>query len=280
MKIQINDDFDMKKIADSGQAFRIRCFDDGTFRFITGNSTVDIKYIHKEENTAACSADIEVSCSEKEWENIWVPYFDISRNYSDIRHRVPESDEFLSRAAASGRGLRILRQDPFETMITFIISQRKNIPAIKSAVETLCRNYGEKISAEREDLYLFPVPEKLAALSEDDLRGCNLGYRAPYVLDAAKKVSEEIIDLEKIDSLSDEDLLEKLKDVKGIGKKVANCIALFAYGRVGLAPIDTWISKVIEQKYDGIDPFPAYGSTAGIMQQYIFYYAQTHKDEF
>ena len=124
-----------------------------------------------------------------------------------------------------------------------------------------------------EPLFAFPTVEELSLATERDLNTCKLGYRTPYILDAVQKVKGGDIDLSEIASLSDEDLLNKLMTIHGVGIKVASCVALFAYNRKGIAPVDTWIRKMIDAHYSGINPFPSYGSVAGVMQQYVFFSA-------
>ncbi|MGN0308051.1 MAG: DNA-3-methyladenine glycosylase family protein [Lachnospiraceae bacterium] len=278
MIISITDDFDLKKIADSGQCFRVKAMEDGTYRFITGEQVLYIRKLSKE--ALSSSEYFEVSCSEEIWKTVWYPYFDLERSYANIRQRIGPRDKYMLSAAENGRGIRILRQDPWEMLITFIISQQKTIPAIKNAVETLSVNYGTSLPLDSEKLYTFPTPQQLSTVTQEMLREYKLGYRAPYIVDAVRQVNSGRLDLHRLSSYSDKKLFEALKQVSGVGEKVANCICLFAYGRTRLAPVDTWIKKVIEQKYKGKNPFPKYRDGAGIMQQYIFYYAQTHKDEF
>ncbi len=267
MQMIIDDDFDMEKIAQSGQCFRVRRMDDGSRRFITGDNVV---YIRDEGDHR-----FSVSCREKEWEDIWFPYFDLGRDYGSIFASERDKNDFTRKAMDHSRGLRILRQDAWETLITFIISQRKNIPAISKAVETLAARYGHRIDTGRELLFSFPTPEELSRADEEDLRSCGLGYRAPYVADAVSRVAEGSTDLSAISKMSDEDLLTELQKVRGVGKKVANCVALFAYGRTGCVPVDVWISRAIEEDCNGQSPFPEFGENAGIIQQYVFYYERT-----
>ena len=165
-------------------------------------------------------------------------------------------------------------------LVTFILSQRKSIPAIQSSVETLAARYGRDLAADGSHLFGFPTAARLARTSEEELRACRLGYRAPYVLDAARQVAEGTLDLAALRGCPNTQLLQALQRVKGVGEKVAACIGLFAYGHLALAPIDTWIRKIIDQVYGGADPFPAYGETAGILQQFAFYYALKHKADF
>lgn len=182
------------------------------------------------------------------------------------------------RSGLAGAGIRILRQDAWEMLVTFIISQRKNIPAIQACVETLCTRYGAPLLQPGGNvLYAFPTAQALAAAGEQALRDCALGYRAPYVLAAAQAVAAGALDLAALETLPDARLLEALMQQHGVGIKVANCVALFAYGRMECAPVDVWIQRVIDQHYAGQNPFPAYGN-AGILQQWMFYFARSEKE--
>ena len=265
MIIRIDDDFDLKKIQISGQCFRVKECEPGLFRFITGKKLV---YIKKDEGDDKA---FEVSCSKGEWKKVWEPYFDMGRSYSEICAKERGKHDFTDRAIDCGQGLRILKQDKWEMLISFIISQRKSIPAISSAVEAVAKRFGTCID-EKESVYAFPTPQEMAAATLDDLKDCGLGYRAPYVLDAIHKVLGGELELEAIDKLEDEVLFEKLMEVHGVGMKVSNCVCLFAYARMGRAPVDVWIARAIDEEFGGVNPFPEYGENAGIIQQYIFYY--------
>lgn len=303
MEILINDDFDLDKITNSGQAFRIKVFEDGRYRFVTENH---ILYIKKNNNTDDRHYDIEMFSAEsrvdnekntgtitdsatfsatavsslEEWNTVWVPYFDLDRSYSSIRSLVPANDKYLKLTADYGIGLRILKQNPWEMLITFIISQRKNIPAIKESVEKICRTYGQTISTPFEEFSLFPSADEMSAATLEELRKCSLGYRDTYILDAVDRVTSGKLALESLGTEDYDTIFNSLLEVRGVGAKVSNCICLFAYAQFSAAPVDTWIAKVIDKYYNGINPFPSYGDVAGIMQQYIFYYAQTHKEDF
>ena len=271
MEVHIPDYFDLKKIADSGQCFRAVLLSDGSYRFLTGDQVLYIQKISDEL--------YEVNCDRDTWEKIWTPYFDLDRSYRDISAAIPADDSFLCQAAQSGAGIRILRQEPWETLVTFIISQRKSIPAIRSMVELLSERYGTPIQTPTETLYTFPTAVQMRDVSEEDFRACKAGYRAPYLCDAVQQVLSGRLDLDSIAALPDQELIAALETVRGVGVKVANCVALFAYGRMACAPVDTWIQKVIQRNYQGKSPFDRYGAVAGIMQQYFFYYAQNHKAE-
>jgi N-glycosylase/DNA lyase len=143
----------------------------------------------------------------------------------------------------------------------------------------LSEKYGVPHDTPYETIYSFPTVDQLSRATAAELSDCKLGYRVPYIIDAIAQVSSHSTDLDDLYSFDDETLLSSLKNVKGVGDKVANCIALFAYGRIALAPVDTWIRKVIDDEYAGVNPFPGYGSVAGIMQQYAFFYAQGRRGE-
>jgi N-glycosylase/DNA lyase len=195
-------------------------------------------------------------------------------DYAAIRAAADPQDTFLVRACDYGRGIRLLRQEPWEMLISFIISQRKNIPAIKTCVESLCARYGEQIEFGGEALFAFPTAERLAALEEAHFLACSLGYRAKYVLAAARLVASGALDLDANGSLNDPELYVSLLTVPGVGEKVANCVMLFGYHRLSRFPRDVWINRVEEREYGGAFPLERYPDTAGVLQQYVFYYAR------
>jgi N-glycosylase/DNA lyase len=264
MLVDIQDDFDLKKIAHSGQCFRVRCFEDDSYRFMTGEH---ILYIRRE-----MEGQFYVSCDAEEWEKVWWPYFDLDRCYSDMFEQNRDRHPFVREAMMFGRGLRVLRQDPWEMLVSFIISQRKSIPAISKSVEMLAEKFGHRVETSCESVFTFPTPKDLEKVSLNGLKECGLGYRVRYVLDAIHKAAEGVLDMEALSAYNDAHLLEALQQVDGVGKKVANCVALFGYGRSACAPVDVWISRAIKDECGGQSPFPLFGDNAGIIQQYIFYY--------
>ena len=275
LTVTINDDFNLEKICESGQIFRMKkdakCSKRPVYTLISGNSILKISKLENNKYS--------LSCSENEFKKTWHPFFNLERNYAQIRNELAGKNEFIDMCLDYGRGLRILTQDPWEMIITFIISQRKSMPAIATCIEALCTSFGNKISIneEQESFYAFPSAEKISMLSEKELLQCGLGYRAEYVLDAARKVSSGWLSIEECKNLPDEKLFSKLCEVRGIGPKVANCIMLFGFGRTSCAPIDVWISRIIEEEFAGKNPFPAFGSYAGIVQQYMFFWKTQHK---
>ena len=271
MEVTIADDFSPEKIMESGQCFRVRSFPDGTYRFITGGSAVYLRSLGE--------GRYDASCTPEEWAEVWTPYFDLERDYTALRRRAEGKHPFVDAAMTAGAGLRILRQDPWEMLLTFILSQRKSIPAIASGVETLAARWGTPIRTEWETLFAFPTAEALGEVTEGELRACALGYRAPYVLDAVRRVGGGELDLAALGQLEDEALFQALQAVRGVGKKVAECVCLFGYGRLSRVPVDVWIDRAIRVKCGGCEPFSRYGADAGVMQQYVFYAMRREKEK-
>ena len=166
-----------------------------------------------------------------------------------------------------------MRQDPFETLISFIISQRKNIPAIRSAVEQICEKFGKVIKTLQGDVSAFPKVDELSEASAYDLSKMSLGYRSAYVWDALAKIRNMDVSLEDLYNENDsEALLETLKKINGVGDKVSACVALYAYHRLECVPVDVWIMRAILEDFAGENVFAAFKEHAGLLQQYVFYY--------
>lgn len=212
--------------------------------------------------------------TNEDFELIWKDYFDLDRNYAEILS-VLSDNEVLKSAGEFAGGIRILRQEPWEALCSFIISQNNNIPRIKGIVERLCENFGEEI---KQGVYSFPTAEKIAALTLEDLALLRSGFRAKYILDAAKKIaSGEII----LDSLRDMPLdlaRAELIKIYGVGEKVADCTLLFGLSHIDAFPKDVWIKRAVEKLFDGVLPECTKGYE-GIAQQYIFHYARMTKLE-
>ncbi|MCR5746340.1 MAG: DNA-3-methyladenine glycosylase 2 family protein [Lachnospiraceae bacterium] len=258
---------DIEQIAESGQCFRMLMTGEGSAKVIAGGRVLEIKALDKGE--------FDLDCDEADFNDFWENYFDLSADYSSYINAIDKDDEFLIKAAKYGDGIRILNQEPFETLISFIISQRKNIPAIRSSVEKICRLCGKKINGED---YAFPEPEAIAALSEKELGNCSLGYRVPYIRETAEMIARGDVDLMSLHTLDDEGLYDKLLSFKGVGKKVANCVMLFAYHRIAAFPVDVWIQRIADTYYDGRFPEEKYPGFAGVLQQYMFFYGRTYRE--
>ncbi len=259
--------FDIKKIADSGQIFRFDEIKDGYFELIAKDKLLYIKEI----SIGEAKNIYEFECSKEEFVDFWENYFDINTDYDYFIEKIDKNDEFLQNAISYAKGIRILKQDKFEMLISFIISQRKSIPAIKSAIKKLSERFGKCIV---KDKYAFPTLEELSKASIKDLEECSLGYRASYILETCKYLTENPTFLDDISNLSDKELVASLCKLKGVGIKVANCTALFGYYKIDSFPIDVWIQKVLDKYYSKGFPYERYDGFAGVIQQYMFYYGR------
>ena len=262
---------DMRKIADSGQIFRFNKVSATEYELLAQNKFLHIKEKSLLEKDGISYSEYEFDCSRKEFEAFWKEYFDLNTDYEKFSKDIPEDDAFLTKAASYGRGVRILKQDSWEMLMSFIISQRKSIPAIKSSIEKLSKMFGEKIDGER---FAFPSANALADASMKELEACSLGYRAPYIKESAKAVAEGDCDLKALCTLDDTELLKALMSLKGVGIKVANCVALFGYYRIDSFPVDVWIKKICDKYYEGSFPVEKYKGYAGVIQQYMFFYGR------
>ena len=212
--------------------------------------------------------------TKEDFELIWKDYFDLDRNYSEILS-VLSGNEVLKTAGEFAGGIRILRQEPWEALCSFIISQNNNIPRIKGIVERLCENFGEKIN---DGVYSFPTAEKIATLTLEDLVVLRSGFRAKYILDAAKKIASGEIVLDSLRDMSLDSARSELIKIYGVGEKVADCTLLFGLSHIDAFPKDVWIKRAVEKLFGGVLPECTKGYE-GIAQQYIFHYARMTKLE-
>ena len=264
MILEIRDDFDLRRIADSGQCFRWARSGDG-WRILSGDRCLHI---------APCpDGRYALDCTEADFAAVWRDYFDLSEDYAAIRARIDPADAFLRAAAAQQEGIRILRQAPWETLVSFIISQNKNIPAIRCAIENLAEACGDaRTDAAGEAYYAFPSPEALAALDDEALRRCGLGYRCAYVRAAAEAVCAGALDLDALRDAEESRAMEALTGLHGVGVKVASCVSLFGLHHLNAFPQDVWIKRILAREYPAGYPFSAYAPWNGVYQQYMFAY--------
>lgn len=256
--------FNIAQICDSGQCFRMRELEEGWYEVIAGDHYLTVR----QEGELCC-----FSCSEEEFEKFWVRYFDLEEDYGSYIDRIDQEDEYLCRAAAFGSGIRILRQDLWEMIVSFLISQQNNIVRIRKCIGNICAAYGErKQTPEGIPYEAFPGPEALAKASEEDLKTCNLGYRSKYVLRTAQSVADGEINLDGIFRMDYEGAKTELLKFYGVGEKVADCICLFALHHLQAFPVDTHIRQVMEEHYAQGFPMERYHGYEGVIQQYIFYY--------
>lgn len=260
--------FDIEQIANSGQVFRVTKEEKG-YRFLSKDKSI---YINQKNN------NISFNCSLEDYKDYWEEYFDLNTNYEDILNKINSNDEFLQKCYFYGNGIRILKQDLFETIISFIISQRKSIPAIKSCIETLCKKFGKlQIDVYGKKYYSFPTYEDLKEISLNDLQGLSLGYRDKYIYQLIRDLHSNQLNLIRLKKNTKEEQEKKLLEIYGVGKKVMNCISLFSLHNLNAFPIDIWIQRILDEKYEGTFPYTEY---QGLLQQYIFFYALNHKKEF
>lgn len=263
-----NQYFSVSQICRSGQCFRLDPAEDGFYELIAGSRFLKLK-----ADNGGTAGKTVLYCSRKEYESFWREYFDMDTRYEEYLSGIDPEDEYLRAAGQYGSGIRILRQDVWEMIITFILSQQNNIPRIKGLIRAISREYGEKMGTKEGKSYdAFPVPERLAAATEEELRALKLGYRSRYICGTARMAASGEVDLEQVKQMDYPEARAELMKLPGIGGKVADCICLFALHHMDAFPVDTHIQKVLDARYGGKFPFEKYRGCAGVMQQYIFYY--------
>lgn len=262
-------DFDVGRVFDCGQCFRFDVTRDvGGATSASGIALGRLLEIVQDGDLLLIK-----NCTEDEFERVWAHYLALDVDYESINSALGGgSDTVMREAVACSRGIRILRQDGWEALCSFIISQNNNIPRIKKIIGALCAAYGEPIVTESGTYYTFPSAGRIAALSVDEIFALRTGFRAAYISDAAKKVASGEIDVAGIASMTTGQAAEYLCGIKGVGPKVASCALLFGFDRGDCFPIDVWVKRVLAKYYpDGFD-YKALGDMAGIAQQYLFYY--------
>ena len=271
--------FDPIHIFECGQCFRWNKEKDGSFTGVFKSNVVNVK---KEKGKV-----IFKGISKGNLKQECIEYFDLKRDYESIKNKLSKIDDNLKNSIKYGNGIRILNQDLWETLISFIISANNNIPRIKGIIEKLSQKYGNKIIWNDTEYYTFPTPEELSKASVSDLRKLGLGFRDIRVYETTKIINEN---KEKLQELEDEkdvnELRELLLEFQGVGPKVADCIMLFStLKRLEVFPIDVWVRRVINELYiknedetkvnkKEIEQLAKekYGNLAGIAQQYLFYW--------
>lgn len=258
------DNFNISQICDSGQCFRMVQRDDNLYSIISSD-----RYLELEQHGRECC----FHCSEEEYESFWKMYFNLDEDYAFYISKIDPDDSYLKNVAQFGYGIRILRQNLWEMIVSFLISQQNNITRIRRCIHNICECYGEKkVNLRGETYYTFPKPEKLAFLPEDALKECNLGYRSKYVVRTARSIAGGETDLEIIRSMSYKKAKAQLLTLFGVGEKVADCICLFGLHHLQAFPVDTHIMRALDKHYKRGFPKRRYKGYEGVMQQYIFYW--------
>lgn len=271
-------DFELSNVFDCGQCFR---WDKASENSYIGVACGKALLVEK-----ASDSIILHRTSMEDFDKIWRGYFDFERDYTDIKNTLC-NDAVLKEAVAFGKGIRILNQEPFEALISFIISASNNIPRIKGIITRLCENFGEEISYMDKTYYTFPTVERLAKETPESLSVIRAGFRDKYIIDAAKKVYNGEICLESIHLMTTADAKAELMKINGVGNKVADCALLFGFGKCDCFPTDVWIKRIMEHCYFGGEETSIksilkyaeanFGGLGGFAQQYLFYWARENK---
>lgn len=265
------ENFNLKQIAESGQCFRWKQLDKKgmCFEFISGSKSIAI---HQHSDNM-----FDFYCNEEEFTNTWIKYFDIcGTNYGAICRKMEAYGGLLEEAAKEGAGIRILRQDPWEMLITFLTAQNISIPRVTTLIEKLCNKYGQKVEFRNTVSYAtFPSSESLAKAKPEELRELGFGYRDKQIITAARIAASGAVDLDKLKKIDHDTAKLILTNIYGVGDKVAECISLFGLGKLESYPIDTWVQKIEDYFGHGYiqKEFPDH---AGIVQQYLFAYVRRH----
>ena len=284
--------FNIKQTFECGQCFRWEKINDNNFIGVAYGRVLEV--IQEGENI------ILENTNKEEFENIWRNYFDLDRDYSVVKEKLSK-DKILKEAVEFGYGIRVLNQEPFELVISFIISARNSIPVISRTIKEISKRWGEKIEYKGKEYYSFPTVEKLAGLTEEELKDAGGSFRSKYIVNTSKKINDSIkikegkldienkeeflenYDLERIINLDDDDCHKALQNYAGIGAKVADCIMLFSMGKISAFPVDRWVQRAMVYFYNAEESSlnkmrefarDRFKEVSGFVQQYLFYYVR------
>lgn len=251
--------FDLTETLDCGQAFRWS-ETDGVWSGVAYGKLLKIT----EKNDTMI-----MSCTKEDYEKIWHNYFDLDCDYEKIKSELSSMNKILAEAAEFAPGIRILRQEPWEALCSFIFSQNNNIKRIKKIVASFCENFGENLGC----AYTFPTAERVSQLTEEDLAPIKCGFRAKYILSAANMVANGEIDLNSLFTMNLDEARNELIRIKGVGPKVADCVLLYGFHRTECFPLDVWMKRAMNVLFPENTP-EDFGVNSGIAQQYIFHYSR------
>ena len=279
-KYEIKDmeSFELKHIFECGQCFRWNEEEDGSYTGVIKQGILNVK---KENGLITFEGMLDGNIKE-----IVIDYFDLNNNYEEIKNKLSKIDDNMKKSIEYGYGIRILNQDLFECIISFIISANNNIPRIKGIIERLSKKCSRRVIYNEKEYYLFPSVSELSKLSVEDLRSLGLGFRDIRVFNTCKKIKEKVVDLDKLKEMKNSDeIREELLKLDGVGPKVADCIMLFSLKRYDVFPIDVWVRRVMNDLYIHNEnegkvnkkeilkiANELYGNICGLAQQYLFYY--------
>ncbi len=269
-------DFDPKHIFECGQCFRWKVQDDGSYTGVAKGRVINVS---REGDTIYLK-----NTNLEDFNKIWKEYFDLDTDYTQIKNELRKMDEYLEKATEFGWGIRLLKQDPWEMIISFIISSNNRIPMIQKAIANLSREYGTYIGEyDGVDYYDFPTPEQLNNASVEEIRACSTGFRDKYIKSTTESVINNNDDVYEYFKLDTEDCRKELMKFNGIGPKVCDCIALFGMQKYDTFPVDVWVKRVMQEFYVEDDmslpkirkyAIDKFGELSGFAQQYLFYYAR------
>ncbi len=260
--------FNLKQTLDCGQCFR--------WEEIEPNKFIGVAFEKKLTVSQQGNTVIFRNCSKSDFENIWFDYFDLGTDYDKIRKELSQMHPVLKEAGQYAPGIRILKQEPWEALCSFIISQNNNIPRIKGIISRLCESFGKRLE---NGFYTFPTAEETSKHTVEDLAVIRSGFRAKYILDAAQKVASNEIILEDIKAMPTAQARCELMKIKGVGPKVADCTMLYGMGKTDCFPLDVWMKRAMQILFSDIS-YESFGENAGIAQQYIFHYSRMHPEMF
>lgn len=272
--------FNIKQILECGQCFRWEKKAELDYIVIAYGRVIEV--IQEEDKVTILNSNKE------DFDNIWFEYFDLGRDYSKIKDELSK-DEILKKSVDYGYGIRILSQEPFELVISFIISARNSIPSIKKTIKKISERWGNEIEYNGEKFYTFPTPEMLKDATEDEIRETGASFRSKYIVDTVSNINKDLNDidgvynLKRIASLSDDECHTALQEFKGVGAKVSDCIMLFSMKKYSAFPVDVWVKRAMMHFYDAkegslnkirIFARDKFKDLSGFAQQYLFYYAR------
>lgn len=270
-------DFDPVHIFECGQCFRWYREPDGSYTGVVRGKAANVSYrpgVLKLDNATA-----------EDFKQVWFDYFDLGRDYRLIKEAVM-TDGIMEKAVNFGSGIRILRQEPWETLVSFILSANNRIPRIMKIISEISRLFGTEIRYAGKSYYSYPDAQVLAVQSLEQIAECRAGYRCGYIHETAAAVAGSGFDTERLATMQTADARKELMKYKGVGGKVADCVLLYSGIKYDVFPVDVWVKRVMEELYFGREAgFPEihrfasekFGQYAGFAQQYLFYYAREHK---
>lgn len=266
--------FELPHIFDCGQCFRWNMDESGNYTGVAFGRVIELEKSGEDV--------IIYNTNLKDFNDIWLDYFDLQRDYSSIKEEF-RKDELLKKAVDFGYGIRLLQQDPFELLMSFIISANNRIPMIKKAIENISRKYGKEVSYKGKVYYTFPTLEEFNIITEEEADSLGVGFRGKYILKSLEDLRNKKYNLDIIKSKNDDECHKELQQFSGVGPKVADCIMLFSMNKYSAFPVDVWVKRAMQFFYVAPDvSLPKirqfardkFGSLSGFAQQYLFYYAR------